>query len=91
MKLRDHCVAIAQVEHVIRTGRSGLGGEVEITGVENAKDEVVVIVPKLEKEAYLRAFLTHHYGHWGSVDGERLKLHAVTFRDLDGGVVNLTY
>ncbi len=91
MRLRDHCIAIAQVERVIRTGRPGLGGEVEITGTTTSTDKFVVIVPKIEKEKYLDAFLTHTCGHWGVIDGQRFKLRQVEFHDLDGGVVHPTY
>ena len=91
MKLRDHCVAIASVNHVVRTVEPGLGGEMTITGTATQEGRYVVILPKAGRDAYLHAFLSHQCGHWGEVDGKRYVLVGVSFHDLDGGVILQTY
>lgn len=96
--VRDHCIAIAQVERVSRTMEPESGtNNFQVTGKENVTEEVVLVLPCTAHHAhtdalpYLEAFLGQHFGHWGLVEGKRFKIHSVTYKKLDGAVYRETY
>jgi len=92
MRVRDHVVAVANVEYIARVMRpANGGGEMEIVGRERQIDTVRVVVPSEGGAQYLVAFLNTQYGHWGLIDGARFRLVNVSYDHLDGVVVKETY